>query len=125
MAAEVVRPLAACAPWLGTAAARVERGRQQGMVMVGSPGGCRQRRPGGRASKAKSGDAGDGPCWTAVSLFVGDDPVDAILVEPTSRELGRDRRGRQDPPAGERPGGPGAPEPCRARKTAVTAIPAV
>ena len=43
---------------------------------------------------------------------VADDPADAILAEPASRELGRDRRGRQYPPADRvpgRPGGPGAP----------------
>ena len=38
--------------------------------------------------------------------FVGGDPANAILAEPASRELGR----------------AGAPEPCRARKTALTAI---
>ena len=32
---------------------------------------------------------------------VADDPADVILDGPASRELGRDGRGREDPPVGE------------------------
>ena len=53
---------------------------------------------------------------------VPDDPADVIFDGPASRELGRDGRGREDPPVGESLADWVALCPGRARKTALTAI---